>query len=193
PIDVRSLAATHRDLAQLVTQGRFREDLYYRLKVVTLQVPPLRERPEDIPVLARHFLARFAQRFGVTPATVTPELLARLAAHPWPGNVRELENALESAVALSADGTLDLTSLPVASSTPIPANTGGSSPMGGASPMGGSSPIGGAGASGGAGGTAATGGAPAPDAGTTPPPPDGASPGDAPPAAGTGVPGEPVG
>jgi two-component system response regulator HydG len=112
PVDVRILAATHRDLAQLVTQGRFREDLYYRLKVVTLTVPPLRDRPEDIPVLARHFLVRFAQRFGTPPVAVTPELLARLAAHPWPGNVRELENALESAVALSADGALDLSLLP---------------------------------------------------------------------------------
>jgi DNA-binding NtrC family response regulator len=125
PIDVRILAATHRDLAQLVAQGRFREDLYYRLKVVTLHVPPLRERPEDIPVLARHFLARLAQRFGLAPATLTPELLARLAAHPWPGNVRELENALESAVALSADGTLDLTSLPGAAEPTRPAPRAG--------------------------------------------------------------------
>ncbi|MCY1018749.1 sigma-54-dependent transcriptional regulator [Pyxidicoccus sp. MSG2] len=111
-IDVRIVAATHRDLAQRVAAGLFREDLYYRLKVVHLQVPPLRQRPEDIPVLARHFLGRFAERFGTAPVAVTPELLARLSAHPWPGNVRELENALESAVALSLDGTLDLSLLP---------------------------------------------------------------------------------
>jgi DNA-binding NtrC family response regulator len=111
-IDVRIVAATHRDLAQRVASGLFREDLYYRLKVVHLHVPPLRQRPEDIPVLARHFLGRFAERFGTAPVAVTPELLARLSAHPWPGNVRELENALESAVALSLDGTLDLSLLP---------------------------------------------------------------------------------
>ncbi|WP_163991439.1 sigma-54-dependent transcriptional regulator [Pyxidicoccus caerfyrddinensis] len=111
-IDVRIVAATHRDLAQRVASGLFREDLYYRLKVVHLHVPPLRQRPEDIPVLARHFLGRFAERFGTAPVAVTPELLARLTAHPWPGNVRELENALESAVALSLDGTLDLSLLP---------------------------------------------------------------------------------
>ncbi len=119
-VDVRILAATHRDLPSLVASGRFREDLLYRLKVVTLQVPPLRERPEDIPVLARHFLARAAQRFGVAPARVTPELLSRLGAYSWPGNVRELENALESAVALSADGTIDLSLLPDPALPPQP-------------------------------------------------------------------------
>jgi two-component system response regulator HydG len=119
-IDVRILAATNRDLSSLVASGRFREDLLYRLKVVTLQVPPLRERPEDIPVLARHFLARAAQRFGVTPVRVTPELLSRLGTYSWPGNVRELENALESAVALSADGTIDLSFLPDPSLPPQP-------------------------------------------------------------------------
>ena len=111
-VDVRVLAATHRDLASLIGSGQFREDLLYRLKVVTLHVPPLRERPEDIPVLARHFLARAAQRFGVAPVRVTNELLARLESYPWPGNVRELENALESAVALSPDGAIELIHLP---------------------------------------------------------------------------------
>src|SRR5262249_12725770 len=101
-------AATHRDLSQLVAAGRFREDLYYRLRVVTLHVPPLRERPEDIPVLARHFLARFAERFGTGPIAARPPLFAALAARPWPGNVRELENALESLVALSHQDELDL-------------------------------------------------------------------------------------
>jgi DNA-binding NtrC family response regulator len=111
-VDVRILAATHRDLAGLVASGRFREDLLYRLKVVALHVPPLRERPEDIPALARHFLSRAARRFAMPPARVGPELLARLAQYSWPGNVRELENALESAVALSADGTIDPSFLP---------------------------------------------------------------------------------
>jgi DNA-binding NtrC family response regulator len=119
-VDVRILAATNRDLSSLVAAQRFREDLLYRLKVVTLQVPPLRERPEDIPVLARHFLSRAAQRFGVAQARITPELLTRLGRYSWPGNVRELENALESAVALSADGTIDLSLLPDPSLPPQP-------------------------------------------------------------------------
>jgi two-component system response regulator HydG len=111
-IDVRILAATHRDLAQRVADGTFREDLYYRLKVVALHVPPLRERPEDIALLARHFLERFSVRFGAGSPRVTRELLARLAAHTWPGNVRELENAIESLVALSNEGELDHSLLP---------------------------------------------------------------------------------
>ena len=111
-VDVRVVASTHRDLKDLVARGSFREDLFYRLAVVTLRVPALRERPDDIPVLARHFLARFAARFGVAHAAPSPDLLARLAAHPWPGNVRELEHALESLVALSPEGGLDLALLP---------------------------------------------------------------------------------
>jgi two-component system response regulator HydG len=109
--DVRIIAATHRDLAELVQTARFRDDLYYRLKVVSLTVPPLRERPEDIPVLTRHFLQRFAERFGTGALRVPPELLERLAVHSWPGNVRELENAIEALVALSIDGELDLSHL----------------------------------------------------------------------------------
>src|SRR5262249_9017499 len=107
-VNVRILAATNRDLAQQVAAGRFREDLYYRLKVATLHIVPLRERPQDIPVLARHFLARFAERFrgGSGAMTASPELIARLTAYNWPGNVRELENAIESLVAMSHEGTL---------------------------------------------------------------------------------------
>jgi two-component system response regulator HydG len=111
-VDVRIVAATHRDLGRQVADGRFREDLYYRLKVVTLQVPSLRERREDIAVLARHFLARACERFGTPAVQLTDEMLARLSACDWPGNVRELENAIESAVALSPDGALDLSLLP---------------------------------------------------------------------------------
>jgi two-component system response regulator HydG len=111
-VDVRVLAATHRDLAALAARGAFREDLYYRLKVVELRVPPLRERPDDVPLLARHFLARFAARFGVQLPPALPAVVERLRAHSWPGNVRELENAIESLVALSPDGRLDLDLLP---------------------------------------------------------------------------------
>ncbi len=111
-VDVRVIASTHRDLKEMVDRGAFREDLYYRLRVVELRIPPLRERPEDIPVLAAHFLRRFAGRFGMPLAAPDQPLLDRLRVHAWPGNVRELENALESLVALSPDGALDLSLLP---------------------------------------------------------------------------------
>jgi two-component system response regulator HydG len=112
PVDVRLLAATHQDLEALVRDGRFREDLYYRLKVVTLRVPPLRERPEDVVTLFAHFLERYEERFGVGPLVVPDEVHRRIAAHSWPGNVRELENAVESLVALAVDGVLDPGLLP---------------------------------------------------------------------------------
>ncbi len=108
-VDVRVIAATHRDLAAEVKTGRFREDLYYRLKVVHLHVPALRERVEDIPVLARHFLSRAGRSFGVPNVQLTSVELEKLCAWPWPGNVRELENVIESAVALSSDGGLEFT------------------------------------------------------------------------------------
>jgi DNA-binding NtrC family response regulator len=118
-VDVRIVAATHRDLRKLASEGRFREDLYYRLNVVHLRVPPLRERPEDIPVLARMFLDRFSDRFHTGPLKIPPSFFERLLAWPWPGNVRELENTLESLVALSNEGELDLGLLP----TPEPSAT----------------------------------------------------------------------
>jgi DNA-binding NtrC family response regulator len=111
-VDVRVVAATHRDLEEEVRAGRFREDLFYRLNVVHLRIPPLRERPEDVPVLARHFLDRFARRFGVEPLHVPEALFHRLAGHAWPGNVRELENAIEALVALSPPEGLDPSLLP---------------------------------------------------------------------------------
>jgi two-component system response regulator HydG len=120
-VDVRVLAATHRDLEAEVRRGTFREDLFYRLNVVALHIPPLRERPEDIPVLARHFLDRFAERFGM-PVPINPEpLIDRLAGHSWPGNVRELENAIERVIALSTEGELDVSLLPFETGTEKPA------------------------------------------------------------------------
>jgi two-component system response regulator HydG len=121
-VDVRIIAATHRDLMQMAAEGKFREDLYYRFKVVHLRIPPLRERPEDIPLLARHFLSEFSRRFGVGPFKLTPSLLERLNAYSWPGNVRELENALESLVALSQGSELDLSVLPQSAPIATPAN-----------------------------------------------------------------------
>jgi two-component system response regulator HydG len=112
PVNVRILAATHRDLAARVRDGAFREDLLYRLKVVNLHVPPLRERAADVPVLAQHFLSEFGERFGAGPFVVSDAMREKLLAHPWPGNVRELRNAIESVVALSPPNALDLALLP---------------------------------------------------------------------------------
>jgi DNA-binding NtrC family response regulator len=97
-VDFRLLAATNRDLEKEVAEGRFREDLYYRLKVVTLRIPPLRERPSDIPPLAEHFLALFCQEHGKPMKRLSPEALEVLAGFPWPGNVRQLRNVMESIV-----------------------------------------------------------------------------------------------
>jgi transcriptional regulator with GAF, ATPase, and Fis domain len=104
-VDVRVVAATHQDLERLIREGRFREDLYYRLNVLPVHVPPLRERAEDVPELAEHFLRLYARRAGKALAGVDDDALAMLKAYPWPGNVRELENVLERAVVI-ADGPL---------------------------------------------------------------------------------------
>jgi len=99
-VDVRVVAATNRDLKKLVEQGRFREDLYYRLNVINLKLPPLRDRRDDIPALAMHFVQRFAQENGKGALRVDPSAMRVLRAHDWPGNVRELENVMERAVVL---------------------------------------------------------------------------------------------
>jgi DNA-binding NtrC family response regulator len=93
-VDVRVLAASNRDLKQMIQQGAFREDLFYRLNVIAMALPPLRERREDIPLLAGHFLEQFGQKHGRT-LRLGPEALDTLLRYPWPGNVRELENAME--------------------------------------------------------------------------------------------------
>jgi len=108
PVDVRVIACTHRDLAKRVEEGAFRQDLFYRLRVVELHVPPLRDRTEDVPLLARHFLDRCAARFGLGVLQEPSELVPTLMARNWPGNVRELENVIEGLVALSDEGRLDL-------------------------------------------------------------------------------------
>ena len=112
-IDTRVIAATHRDLERAVREGRFREDLFYRLHVFVIRMPPLRERREDIPLLVAHFLASREAR-GRGAAALTPSALAALATHDWPGNVRELENTLERLVAEARGGTIDVTELPPA-------------------------------------------------------------------------------
>ena len=111
-VDVRIVAATNRDLEAEVRAGRFREDLFYRLNVIALSVPALRERPEDIPLLARHFLGRFAQRNRKSIRGFTPRAMDLLLRHDWPGNVRELENAVERAVILAPGETITEGDLP---------------------------------------------------------------------------------
>jgi len=101
PLDVRVVAATHRDLAALIASGDFREDLFYRLAVVRLHLPPLRERRGDVRALALHYAARFARAYARRLRAVSDDALARLEAHPWPGNVRELRNVIERAVLLA--------------------------------------------------------------------------------------------
>jgi formate hydrogenlyase transcriptional activator len=105
-VDVRVIAATHRDLPAMVKQGTFREDLYYRLKVFPIQVPTLRQRAEDIPRLVRHFTALYAQRMNKRIDVIPPETMDGLVRYPWPGNIRELQNFIERAVILSPQSTL---------------------------------------------------------------------------------------
>jgi DNA-binding NtrC family response regulator len=109
--DIRVVAASNRDLARLVREGSFREDLYYRLNVIAVGVPPLRDRREDIPLLAQTFLKRAVVRHGLPPRELPPKTLRRLMEYSWPGNVRELANAIERAALLS-DGAIEESDLP---------------------------------------------------------------------------------
>jgi two-component system response regulator HydG len=111
-VDVRLVAATHKDLLQLVKEGKFREDLYYRLKVVTLELPPLRDRLEDLPLLVQSFLQEFASMYGKKVPEVTPGAMELLYDYSWPGNVRELRNCVESVVVLDRDGRIDVEDIP---------------------------------------------------------------------------------
>jgi two-component system, NtrC family, response regulator PilR len=111
-VDVRIIAATNKNFEKEIAEGRFREDLYYRLSVIPIQLPPLRERREDIPLLARHFLETFRKVMEKPVESISPEAMSRLESYDWPGNVRELENTMERAVALEATGEITLRVLP---------------------------------------------------------------------------------
>jgi DNA-binding NtrC family response regulator len=110
-VDVRVVAATHRNLQELASAGEFREDLFFRLAVVPIRMPPLRERLQDVPLLARHFIAQSCEENGLARKEISQEALAALARHDWPGNVRELRNVIERMVVLS-DGDLELDDVP---------------------------------------------------------------------------------
>ena len=111
-VDVRVIAATNKDFEKEIAEGRFREDLYYRLSVIPIHLPPLRERREDIPLLAREFLGRFAKSMSKNIEGIEPEAMRRLEVYDWPGNVRELENTIERAVALEAGHRISADALP---------------------------------------------------------------------------------
>jgi two-component system response regulator HydG len=121
-VDVRIVAATNQDLAQMVKDKRFREDLFYRLNVITINVPPLRDRREDIPMLAHHFVRVYAAKNNRKLEGLTDEAVRQLEAYSWPGNVRELENVVERAVVLARGGRIEVADLPpeIAGATPLP-------------------------------------------------------------------------
>jgi two-component system response regulator GlrR len=111
PVDVRIISATHRNLTEMMAEGKFREDLYYRLNVVTLDLPPLSQRREDIPLLANHFLVLCAQRYGKDVQSFAPEAMELLVSAPWPGNIRQLQNIIEQGVVLSTTPIITATLL----------------------------------------------------------------------------------
>ena len=121
-VDTRLVSATNKDLKMAVKEGRFREDLYYRLNVVTIELPSLKERREDIPLLAQHFLAKFAVENQKEVSTFSPEAMDFIMNYHWPGNVRELENAIERAVILAKDNVITLAELPQEHLAPLPSS-----------------------------------------------------------------------
>jgi two-component system response regulator PilR (NtrC family) len=132
-IDVRVLSATHKDLAQLVAEGTFREDLFYRVNVIELRVPALRERPDDVPELAEAILRRLGRRMKMTPPILAKDALAALGSYAFPGNVRELENILERAITLSTSGEVsaaDIQLRPTQGASLANAATAGGAPLG---------------------------------------------------------------
>jgi transcriptional regulator with PAS, ATPase and Fis domain len=111
-VDIRFITATNQNLRGAVESGRFREDLYYRINVISLNMPPLRERREDIPELIQHYLERYSREFGKSVRTVSPEAMSVLSSYRWPGNIRELQNVLERAVLICDEDGIDLRHLP---------------------------------------------------------------------------------
>ena len=124
-VDFRTISATNRELSGALASGAFREDLYWRLNVVHIHIPPLRERPEDIPVLAEHFLARFARSMSRRPMRFAQDALDALASYPWPGNVRELQNAIERAVVVGRGDVVQAAELPLRVTQTSPASLPG--------------------------------------------------------------------
>jgi DNA-binding NtrC family response regulator len=121
-VDVRVMAATNRDLKQLVAEGKFQEDLYYRLNVIPIVLPPLRERPDDIPVLIDHFVEKHRQRTGKRIDRIEPDVVDALRAYNWPGNVRELENTIERAVVLATGPIITASSISLLGATSTPSS-----------------------------------------------------------------------
>jgi two-component system response regulator PilR (NtrC family) len=125
-VDVRVLSATHKNLSQLVAEGKFREDLFYRVNVIEMRVPSLRERPEDVPELADAVLRRLGRRMKITPPMLGKDALVALEAYAFPGNVRELENILERAITLTTSGEIgadDIQLRPTPSTSPVAGNS----------------------------------------------------------------------
>ena len=120
-VDVRVIAATNKNLEEEIRAGRFREDLYFRLSVIPFQVPPLRERPQDVALLAHHFMDALSAEHGRRPREIAPEVLERLALLPWPGNVRELRNIIERLVIMTPGERIELRHLPASLASPAPA------------------------------------------------------------------------
>ena len=124
-VDVRLVAATNRNLEQMVSDKQFREDLYFRLNVFPIRIPPLRERKRDIPLLVRHYVEKYAQRMNKRIETITEETMATRCRYSWPGNVRELQNFVERAVILTRGSVLQIPMDDLKTSTPIPSDTSG--------------------------------------------------------------------
>ena len=120
-VDVRVIAATNKHLEEEIERGNFREDLFYRLNVIPFYVPPLRERVEDVPLLAEHFLKEFTSAYGRKPKELTPEAIAVIEEYPWPGNVRELRNMMERIVILCPQVRIDARHIPLGASRRVPA------------------------------------------------------------------------
>jgi DNA-binding NtrC family response regulator len=122
-VDVRVISATNKDLRKAIEKQEFREDLYYRLNVVNIELPPLRERKEDVPLLAEHFLHKFAMENQKEIAEFSPEAMELVLDYDWPGNVRELENAIERAVILAKDSIITIADLPQENLSPTYSTT----------------------------------------------------------------------